>query len=160
MLTASRLRHVLSYDAESGIFRWKNPTGPRAQRGAVAGSRTQGYVNISVDGQLYRAHRLAWLYVHGDFPASNIDHVNGRADDNRICNLREANQSQNTANARRRSDCKSGFKGVTAYRGRWVASVRHNGVRVHLGVFGTPESAHAAYVAAAHSTHGEFARAA
>lgn len=160
MLTVDRLRYLLSYNQSTGVFYWINPSGPRCRTGEVAGSVTQGYVNISVDGKLYRAHRLAWLHVHGVWPKKNIDHINGNGADNRLANLREADQSGNTANARKRVDCKSGFKGVTKYRGRWVASIRHRGLKKHLGVFDTPEQAHAAYVNAATAAHGEFARAA
>lgn len=159
-LTAERLRFLLRYAPETGLFYWRNPSGPRAVAGALAGSESQGYVNISVDGKLYRAHRLAWLYVYGVWPAKQIDHANRSRSDNRIANLRESDQSQNMGNAARRSDCRSGFKGVTAYRSRWVATIRRSGKKVHLGVFDTPEAAHAAYVSAACDHFGEFARAA
>ena len=156
-LTAERLREVLSYIPESGIFYWLK-TEKRVKAGDVAGSYTQGYLNIQVDGVLYRAHRLAWLYVNGDWPEKGIDHINGVSTDNRIANLRDANQSQNTANSRRSINCKSGFKGVTAYRSRWVASIGKAGRKKHIGVFDTPEEAHAAYLSAATKIHGEFAR--
>jgi hypothetical protein len=157
-LTAARLRQVLSYSQETGLFHWLK-TERRVKAGDLAGSYTQGYFNVQVDGVLYRAHRLAWLYVHSDWPAKGIDHINGDGRDNRLVNLREADQSQNMANARRRAECKSGFKGVTAYRSRWVASIgRGGGRKQHIGVFDTPEAAHAAYVAEANTRHGEFAR--
>ena len=157
-VTAERLRHLLRYEPSSGLFFWKHANSPRIKVGDLAGSETQGYINIQIDGKLYRAHRLAWLYNTGAWPALNLDHVNGISTDNSMENLREANQSENTANARGKA--KSGFKGVTAYRGRWVASIRKNGMREHLGVFDTPEEAHCAYVDAAQRLHGEFARAA
>jgi len=160
MLTADRLRHVLAYSEETGDFTWKNPSGPRARVGDRAGSATQGYINISIDGKLYRAHRLAWLYAYGAWPSLYLDHINGCGTDNRLENLREASQSQNMANSKLRSDCASGFKGVTKYRSRWVATIAKSGRKIHLGVFDTPEEAHAMYLNAAKAVHGEFARAA
>lgn len=158
MVTAARVREVLNYFPETGEFTWRVVTGPRAILGAIAGSRTQGYINISVDGRLYRAHRLAWLYVHNKWPRLGIDHINGNGLDNRLINLREATQAENTANARKKKTCKSGFKGVTAYRSKWVATVGKAGRKIHLGCFDTREQAHAAYCSAAKRLHGEFAR--
>lgn len=159
-LSPERLKTLLSYNPLTGDFFWASSNSPRVKAGERAGSFTQGYMNIQVDGKLYRAHRLAWLYMSGCWPESGIDHINGDSTDNRIANLREANQSQNTANAKRKVTCKSGFKGVTQYRSRWVASIGRNGRKQHLGVFDTPELAHAAYVAAATARYGEYARAA
>ena len=156
-LTAARLRQVLSYSPETGLFHWLKSE-KRVKAGDLAGSYTQGYFNVQVDGVLYRAHRLAWLYVHGDWPTKGIDHVNGDGKDNRLANLREADQAQNSANSRRGINCKSGFKGVTAYRSRWVATIGKFGKKKHIGVFDTPEAAHAAYVTEAGKLHGEFAR--
>jgi hypothetical protein len=158
-LTAERLSSILSYDPETGLFLWLESTSPRIRIGEQAGSKTQGYINIQVDGVLYRAHRLAWLHVYGEWPEKGIDHINGISSDNRIANLREASQSQNTANARRKVTCQSGFKGVTLYRNKWVATIGKGGKKKHLGCFDTPEAAHAAYSAAAIVTHGAFARA-
>lgn len=159
MLTADRLRRLLSYDRDTGVFRWLLANSPRVHVGDRAGSLSQGYWNIQVDGVLYRAHRLAWLHVQGSWPIHGIDHINGDSQDNRFRNLRDADQAQNVANARRKVTCKSGFKGVTAYRSRWVATIGKAGRKTHLGVFDTPEAAHAAYLAEAQKRYGEYARA-
>lgn len=168
MIDLAKLRSILSYEPETGLFRWTSGvrTGNGAMRlppGAVAGTRTSdGYIQIRIEGVLYRAHRLAWLYVHGEWPNAEIDHANRDGTDNRLCNLREATRSQNIANTKRRSSNISGFKGVSWSKnaGRWVAFIRIGGRSKYLGYFDTPESAHAAYVAAAKCSFGEFARAA
>jgi len=159
MITADRVREVLRYDANTGVFTWLVSVGC-VKVGDIAGSGDgDGYVAIMIDGRHYKAHRLAWLYVTGELPSLQIDHANGTRDDNRWANLREATQSQNLANSSRRSDNTSGFKGVGQRRGRWRAQIRKDGRRIHLGTFSTPEAAHAAYLKAANDHHGEFARA-
>lgn len=152
-LTAKELRRLFLYDQKTGEF-W------RKSNGRLTGSDDgQGYVQIWVDGKLYRAHRLAWLYVHGIW-AEQIDHRDGDKSNNRIKNLRDANFSKNSANAKRRSDNKSGFKGVFYYktRGNWKAEICVRGKKKCLGYFPTPEAAHRAYTKAANEGFGEFAR--
>jgi HNH endonuclease/AP2 domain len=162
MLTAERLRQLLDYDPETGIFRWRIARqGVRV--GAAAGSLNgRGYRQTQIDGQLYPAHRLAWLYVYGEWPTIDIDHINGIQGDNRLANLRLATKSQNRANARRHKNNTSGYEGVYLDRrnGRFLAQIGFNGHRKYLGLFDTPELAHQAYCAAAQKYHGEFARAA
>lgn len=93
-------------------------------------------------------------------PGVRIDHANGDPMDNRLCNLRFATQRQNVQNARRRSDNKSGFKGVGWHTAghKWTANIRANGVRHYLGLFTTREAAARAYDAAASRLFGHFAR--
>jgi len=160
-LTAERLRELFNYDPETGVFR-RRVTCSNRRAGEVAGSFSHGYLRIGIDGRDYLAHRLAWLHVHGVWPAGEVDHRNQTRDDNRIDNLREATHAQNGWNAGKRSHNASGFKGVSFDKRdrRWVAEIRHHGKRECLGYFDTPEEAHAAYVEAAHRLHGEFARAA
>lgn len=161
-LTAERLRELLHYEPETGIFRGRVTSGGRLA-GDVAGYCSHsGYVEIRVDRRPYYAHRLAWLYVYGIWPSGGIDHRNQIKHDNRIDNLREATGSQNGANTGKRIDNTSGFKGVSWSKQsrRWQAHIRSHGRSKYLGLFDTPEEAHAAYVEAAHCLHGEFARAA
>lgn len=155
MITAQELRERLDYDPVSGVFRWKTSASNRIRVGSTAGCiNTIGYCQIYIGSKPYLAHRLAWLHVFGAWPDGVIDHINGNRSDNRICNLREATRAQNNANARVRSDNTSGLKGVSPLHGRWAAQAGG----VYLGLFDTPEEAHAAYVAAAKERFGNFAR--
>jgi hypothetical protein len=164
MLTAERLREVLSYNPETGAFTWLVSTSNRIRVGDVAGSvRPDGYRKICVDGRQYLAHRLAYLYVTGEWPAEYLDHINGNPGDDRWANLRSATGTQNSANKRKQRNNTSGFKGVLRHAARkkqWQARIGINGHGKCLGYFDTPENAHAAYVAAAVKRFGEFARAA
>lgn len=161
-MDAARVRELLSYDPTSGVFRWRQSRGRfgnRAKAGDIAGATGQrGVKRICLDWKVYLAHRLAWVYMTGAWPAGGIDHINGNPSDNRWANLRPADQSQNSANARKRSDNTVGLKGVSAQRGKYRASIVKNGRQKFLGYFATPEEAHAAYVAAARNTFGEYAR--
>jgi hypothetical protein len=149
---------ALHYDPMTGVFTWKVRAG-RARAGDVAGYLDYlGYRTIRLRGGLHAAHRLAWFYVHGEWPPSGIDHKNGQPDDNRIENLRPATQSLNNANAKRRRDNTSGFKGVSRHQdGKWLAQIQAAGRNRYIGLFASPEDAHAAYMSAAKEVFGEFA---
>lgn len=156
-LQAERLRELLAYNHDTGVFTWRVRRGP-SRAGSVAGSKqSNGYLHIMIDGRDYKAHRLAWLHVHGSWPVEHIDHINGDPADNRLANLRDATQSQNMKNSRLQLHNTSGFKGVSRNRGRWIAHIRHEGRLINLGRFDTAEAAHAAYVAAAIRLAGEYA---
>lgn len=158
----------LSYDPETGVFTWlQKPETDRWSRtwntryaGKEAGASSHGYVSINIDGRLYLAHRLAWLFVCEEWPAVQIDHINGDRCDNRIANLRAATVRQNSWNAKRPAHNTSGFKGVRFHKRdkRYEAFIRVNGVAKALGYFATVEEAAQAYEAAARSHFGEFAR--
>lgn len=160
-LTVERLRALLSYDPQTGIFKWRVTRGPSAVAGDTARSQNgNGYLRIRIDGRKYYAHRLAWLYVHGRWPLGNIDHKDTVVSHNWIENLREATQSQNAANASRSHSNRSGFKGVSwhARAARWAAKITVRRRDTYLGLFNTAEEAHAAYSVAAREAFGEFAR--
>lgn len=160
-LTAARLRELIYYDPIAGTFTWR-VTRSKARAGKPAGVRDgDGYLLIRIDGVLYRACRLAWFYVHSVWPEKMIDHKNLDKGDDRLCNLREANDSQNNSNRRATRGSASGLKGVSWYsrERRWVAAIKVNGKRRCLGYFRDPKAAHRAYVAAISATHGEFGRA-
>lgn len=160
-LSIERLREVLNYEPETGVFTWRIAMPPRGMAGARAGTiQKNGYRAICINGFRAYAHRLAWFYVTGQWPSKHIDHRNGVHDDNRISNLREASRSQNLANQKLRSTSLSGFKGVSKKRNSWQARLNVQGKQRVLGCFATPELAHQAYVDAAQKHFGEFARAA
>lgn len=151
----------LSYSPDTGAFVWaKSPAMP-VKVGQAAGTLDgRGYLQIKYRGRPILAHRLAWFYVHKEWPAFDIDHINLDRTDNRIANLRIANRSQNVCNRPLRSNNRSGLKGVYWHKRkkRWHADIRVDGKKTCLGYFDTPEAAHSAYRAAAVRLHGEFAR--
>lgn len=160
-LPISRLREVLTYDPQTGVFRWAAPR-QKCAVGAIAGrTDNRGYWRITVDGCVYLAHQLAWFYVYGAWPEATIDHRDLDKRNNSISNLRLATHSQNRANVPARRNNKSGLKGVTWRQDRemWRANCHIDGRQTHLGYFHTKEEAHAAYRHAATSHFGEFARA-
>lgn len=155
-LTAQRLRELLQYDPETGVFtRLISRQGYRAQAGDVAGCKTaEGYIRISVDQRIYPAHRLAWLFMHGVLPTGDIDHIDGDKANNRIENLRDVSTSVNMQNQRRAQPRNaSGYLGVTRHGNRFEASIKLNGVNRYIGSYATPEEAHASYMAEKRRIH-------
>jgi hypothetical protein len=155
-LTADRLREVLSYSPESGQFIWLKTQG-RAAAGSVAGAiHKYGYRVISVDRKGYGAHRLAWLYVHGEWPKEEIDHINGDRQDNCISNLRDVSPRVNSQNRKGPRQGKQlplmGVRKATIGR-QFTASINVGGRVIWLGGYDTPEAAHAAYMAAKKEMH-------
>jgi hypothetical protein len=161
IFTADDLRKFLDYNRETGVFTWREARGGAVGCGATAGAHDgRGYIQIKIQGRNYRAHRLAWLHVHGEWPSAQIDHANGNKADNRISNLRLATRSQNNANKRRLSNNTSGAKGVS-WKGsarKWQAQIRVDGRLSHLGYFGSIYDAANAYRTAAAKHFGVFAR--
>ena len=159
---ALQLRELLSYNPETGIFNWARKNGKVYRYGKVAGTiNSQGYCQIMIDLVIYRAHRMAWAYVTGQWPEHEIDHVNGDRLDNRFCNLRQATRTQNGRNLGMKKNNTSGYRGVTwdAQSQRWKAQITVNRKQIHIGLFDTPKEAHVAYCKAAVFYFGEFARA-
>lgn len=159
ILTAEYLRSILHYDAISGVFVWISPPKehPRMM-GQIAGSTKTGYVMIKIDGQRYKGHRLAWLYVTGVDASFRIDHRDGNGLNNSFDNLRLATQAQNCANSRLREG-KSLPKGVRKNGNKFTARIRVNRKLITLGTFADPGDAASAYLSAAKNFYGEFARA-
>lgn len=162
-LTHDRLKRVLHYERETGVFTWLVQLGWRGPVGAEAGTRhSRGYTHIMIDQKLYLAHRLAWFYVTGGWPADKIDHIDGNRLNNRFANLREANASQNNQNRKKLASGTSPLKGVSWHiRNRmWKSRIKRDGKQIRLGLYRTEEEAHAAYCLAAKEMFGEYARAA
>ena len=152
-LTAEWLRRILHYNPETGVFVWRvKPRRTKVKAGAIAGYRnSQGYWKIKIEGRKYSAHRLAWLYTTGRFPAGQLDHIDGERGNNRLINLREATHAENARN--RLVAGKSGLRGVRRVGEKYQVRIRGN----HLGMFDTIEKAYAVYCAAATAHFGEFA---
>jgi hypothetical protein len=163
MLTQEKLKEFLEYDSETGAFIWKiTPVKSRIKVGDVAGGLdSYGYVLITLQGKVYKAHRLVWLYVFGAIPLERfIDHMDGNPSNNRLINLREATRSENLMNQNISTKNTSGFKGVHLDKksGLWHATARLNGKKVYLGRFLTPEEASITYNDFCQLHHGEFYR--
>ena len=150
MLTASKAAQQLSYDPETGVFRWLQKRNNRSLAGSVAGGiNSGGYRNIALLGKCYRAGRLAVLMMTGEWPPQEVDHIDGVRDNDRWSNIRLASRTlNNRKKSRARVDSASGVLGVTASRGRWKAVIEANGKSRHIGLFDTIEAASAAYRAA------------
>jgi hypothetical protein len=163
ILTAERLREVLHYWPETGIWTWRVRMGQRGQIGAVAGSiNGKGYRQIKIDGCVYRANRLAVFYIKGGWPIDEVDHENLDKADDRWLNLRPATKSQNNANRPAQANNAIGLKGASRAKRekKWRAQIKIDGRVIYLGLFDTPEAAHFAYIIAADKAFGQFARAA
>lgn len=147
-MTQDELKARLHYDPETGVFTWKENPQRRAQwnatfAGKPAGSVIDtGYVRIRIDDKGHRAHRLAWLYVHGYLP-EEIDHIDGDKTNNAIANLRSVTHSENLRNTRKNTRNTTGIVGVTyrPSRNQWLAYITINRKRIHGGIFGTKEEA-------------------
>ena len=163
MITQERLKELLHYNPETGVFTRNWTMGRKARVGSIAGSvRKDGYRQIQINKIKYLSHRLAWLYMTGSWPKEDIDHINRVKDDNRWENLREASPSQNQANRKININNSSGLKGVQYRKDNtknpWQASIECNGKSIYLGYFRTPEEAYLSYCLAALVLFGKFAR--
>lgn len=151
------LQEALIFSAETGKLYWRSNG---AEAFTAVGNH--GYLTGSYRGSArLLAHRVAWAIFTGEWPRDHIDHVNGIKTDNRLDNLRQATRSENMRNMRLRKNNSSGFKGVHWHRQskKWRASIWVDGTSQGLGLFDTPEDAHAAYCEAARIHFGDFARA-
>ena len=164
MITQSRLKEVLAYDFESGVFTWKvSRNGIRDNK--VAGAKNKhGYIYIQIDTKLHLAHRLAFVYMTGDFPENQTDHINGVRNDNRWRNLRPVTRSENLRNQAKAKNNRSGITGVSWEKraGKWRAKIMANGKQKHIGYFDNLFEAVAARKSAElehdfHPNHGRIA---
>jgi len=161
MLTAETVRELLDYDPVTGSLAWRKPRRGSRGVGKSAGSlEKDGYRRIRISGVQYSAHHVAWCHWHGQWPLSEMDHINGDRSDNAIANLRLATRSENEANIRLPRTNTSGFKGVHFHQQnkKFQATIGTGNRKKHIGYFDTAEEAHAAYCAAAEKFFGEFAR--
>lgn len=160
LISHERLNEVVIYDRFSGEFTWKIKIGARCIIGAKLGRiRYDGYLDATIENKRYLLHRLAWLYVTGDWPRKQLDHKDGNRANNRFENLREATASQNSCNRQISTQNSSGIKGVYwhATNQKWCAQIKIAGRTKFLGSFSDIEKARDAYAEAARGVHGEFA---
>ena len=160
MITQDELKSVLTYDENTGIFRWKEDNKfSRIKSGTKAGFiHVHGYVKICINRKSYMAHRLAWLYVYGYMPET-IDHINRIRYENQISNLRPCTRSENNYNSKIRSDNTSGIKGVhwVNQHKKWAAKIYVNKESISLGYHTDFFEACCAIQSARNKYHGEFA---
>jgi len=158
MISQERLKELLHYDPNTGIFVWRVRKARNTNIGDVAGwlkpGDKGGYIMICVDYKQYRAHHLAWLWMTGKWPIEQIDHKNAVRNDNRFSNLRDVSDEINRQNVRTaRSHNALGVLGVFRKRGKFAAKIGCNRKQQYLGTFNTPELAHAAYLDAKRRLH-------
>ncbi len=158
-LTAERARHLFAYDSSTGVFTRKIQVSNQPIGSIVGCVGVRGYRVANIDGRIQYMHRVAWLYMTGSWPDKKIDHKNRVKTDNRWCNLRVADDSQNAANSASSGKSKTGVRGVCVCKntGKYIAEVRHKGVRVLCKRFDLLADAALAAAQARDKHHGEFA---
>lgn len=157
-ITAEECREYLRYEPETGYFYFRSRMGQRGQIGLRAGNaHPTGYRYIQINRRLYSEHRLAWLYVNGEWPNGFIDHINCVRNDNRICNLRVVDRAGNNQNRRKanKNNLSTGVMGVVADKYSIRACIGVNGKTIWLGSFPDVESARQAYLKAKRDLHIE-----
>jgi hypothetical protein len=170
-LTQDIVKELLYYNPETGEFIWKTRdikwfSCEKYQKwwntrfsGKIAGSQDKnGYTIIKSGGKNYKSHRIVWLYVYGYLPTNQIDHINGNPSDNRIKNLRESTQKENSRNMKIMRNNGVGYKGVSFDKpsNKYRARIRNDSREIFLGNFETPKEAHNAYCKKAQELFGEF----
>lgn len=158
------IKDFLDYNHETGVFTWKESRG-RVKAGSMAGTvstiRGKKYIMIRVNGKQYGAHRLAFLWVDGKFPANEVDHVDGNGLNNSWRNLRSVTHQENGRNRRKPKNNTSGYTGVHWHKTsqKWGAYIHIEGKNRYLGYFANIEDAISARAAASakngfHENHG------
>lgn len=158
MITQELVRELFSY--EDGIFVWKKQLSYRGKIGKKAGSLSNtGYIQIGIKNMDYLLHRLVFLYHHGYMP-KYIDHIDGNKLNNRIENLRECTNQQNSFNSKISKNNTSGIKGISwdKSRNKWQAKCMIDGKTIHIGRFSDIKQAENALKSARSYYHGIYAR--
>lgn len=157
ILTQEKLKNHLHYNPLNGLFTWIKPTyKSRVSIGSIAGNQApDGYIIIKIFGQKYPAHRLAWFYMTGEWPANVIDHINCIRNDNVFSNIRLATYSENQHNRNKFKSTKSGLIGAKydISRKKYKADIRLGRKTIFLGRFDTAIEAHNAYITAKRKYH-------
>lgn len=136
-ITQEELKDLLRYDIDTGKFYHTRIRSGVSDLSQEAGCIDNGYVRIRLRGNNYRGHHLAWLYVHGELPSSDVDHINHNRSDNRISNLRLVSKVDNCRNTSKFKTNTSGVTGVywSKSKNKWQASISVNSKHKHLGTF-------------------------
>ncbi|RMH36813.1 MAG: HNH endonuclease [Gammaproteobacteria bacterium] len=140
-LSHRRLTELLEYNPDTGVFLWRDTSRSKRPERVAGRIRDDGYREIRIDGEMYRAGRLAWFYVHGEWPKGVIDHIDGNRLNDKINNLRDVSMKKNIRNM---SQIRNGKRvGVSFCKttGKWRARIRVNEQFIHLGYFPTYELA-------------------
>lgn len=160
VITAERLRELMDYNPDTGLFFWRVARGRGVQPGDEAGYLAKdGRGRIQVEGRPYLRYRLAWLWMKGEWPANDIDHIDGNPSNDRFSNLRDVTNLVNSQNRRAPSIAKRvGTLLGTQYRPfqrkkPWNARIQCAGKSFSLGYFATEQEAHAAYIKAKREMH-------
>lgn len=164
MLDQSKLKELISYNPDTGVFVWRKRGikywDSRFANKKIGSKDNNGYLCTAIQGKRVLLHRAAWLYVYGYMP-KRIDHINGVTSDNRITNLREVTHKQNMKNQATPKNNSSGHIGITWNKNasKWKATIMHEGKNIHLGYYSEIEIAIKARVKAAkrygyHNNHG------
>lgn len=145
IIKQKELLKIIDYNKDTGAFLWKIRASQRAKIGDHCGTiNSEGYRVINIRGVYYHAHRLAWLYIYGEWPTKRLDHINGIKTDNRIDNLRMVTNRQNGMN---RNIHRNGrLVGATMNGNRYKSQITINKKKIHLGTYDTELEAHNAYV--------------
>ena len=163
-LTQARLKELLHYDADTGIFTWisqsKHSSYLIGKEAGYISKASRKYIGITINGvcKLLLAHRLAWLYMTGEFPKNMIDHIDGNPLNNKFDNLRNANRFENQHNQKLTQRNKSGLKGVSWHKisGKWTAQICHKNKKYYLGLFDDKNDAYQVRCQKAIELHKEF----
>ena len=135
-ISQETLKEFLHYDPLTGIFTWIKRNSNCIKIGDIAGCiDVYGYLLIGIKGKLYRAHRLAFLYMDGKFPTEQSDHINHVRSDNRWVNIRYVTQKENGKNQKKGKNNKSGVTGVhwDKSKNKWCAGIKIDHKYKHLG---------------------------
>jgi len=148
LITQKYLKSILNYNEKTGDFIWVNThKNTSFMLNKIAGNLdSHNYIIIRINKKAYKAHRLAWLYVYGEWPKNYIDHINGIRNDNRIENLQDVTKRKNQQNQKLHRQ--GNLVGASYHKAsnKWQARILINGIRIYLGLYNTELEAHNRYL--------------